>query len=104
LTADDSLIEGAAKKAKENKTMSQATSVVAPAAEAKANTFLAKVYLLLVVGLAVTALVPYWISEFTQFESLLVTNPTLGWGVFIVRVILVYVISIRVMKIVYRIT
>ena len=84
--------------------MSQATSVVALAAEAKANTFLAKVYLLLVVGLAVTALVPYWISEFTQFESLLVTNPTLGWGVFIVRVILVYVISIRVMKIVYRIT
>ncbi len=84
--------------------MSQATSVVAPATETRVNIFLAQVYLLMFVGLALTGLVPYWISEFTQFESLLVTNPTLGWGVFIVRVILVYVISIRVMKIVYRIT
>jgi FtsH-binding integral membrane protein len=79
--------------------MTQATTAAAPAAESKVNTFLAQVYLLMFVGLAVTGFVSYWVSENTDFESVLATNPALGWGLFIVQVILVHAISVRVMKI-----
>jgi len=78
--------------------MTQATAV-APATDAKVNTFLAKVYILMFVGLAITGVVSYWVSANTQFESLLATNPALGWGLFILQVILVHSISVRVMKI-----
>ncbi len=79
--------------------MAQATAAAAPAAETKVNTFLAKVYLLMFVGLAVTGVVSYLVSENTDFESLLATNPALGWGLFILQVILVHIISRRVMTI-----
>jgi hypothetical protein len=79
--------------------MAQSTTAAAPAAEVRVNSFLAKVYLLMFVGLAVTGVVSYWVSENTEFESVLATNPALGWGLFIVQVILVHVISVRVMKI-----
>jgi hypothetical protein len=79
--------------------MGQATMAAAPAAETRVNRFLAQVYLLMFVGLAVTGIVSYWVSENTQFESRLVANPWLGWGLFIVQVILVHAISVRVMKI-----
>ena len=78
--------------------MSQSTAAAAPAAETKVNTFLAKVYLLMFVGLAVTGIVSYWVFANTEFESLLATNPALGWGLFILQVILVHAISVRVMK------
>ncbi len=67
--------------------MAQATTAAAPATETRVNTFLAKVYLLMFVGLAVTGLVSYWVSVNTEFESLLATNPALGWALFIVQVI-----------------
>jgi len=79
--------------------MGQARTAAAPAAETKVNSFLAKVYLLMFVGLAITGVVSYWISANTAFESYLVTNPWLGWGLFIVQVILVHTISVRVMNI-----
>jgi FtsH-binding integral membrane protein len=79
--------------------MGQATAAAAPAAETKVNTFLAKVYLLMFVGLAITGVVSYWVSTNTEFESRLATNPALGWGLFILQVILVHFISVRVMKI-----
>jgi hypothetical protein len=79
--------------------MAQSTTAAAPAAEVRVNSFLAKVYLLMFVGLAVTGVVSYWVSENTEFESLLATNPALSWKLFIVQVILVHVISARVMKI-----
>lgn len=79
--------------------MAHATTAAAPAAESKVNTFLAQVYLLMFVGLAVTGVVSYWVSENTAFESLLATSPALVWGLWIVQVILVHVISVRVMKI-----
>jgi FtsH-binding integral membrane protein len=79
--------------------MAQATTTAAPAAEAKVNTFLAQVYLLMFVGLGVTGIVSLWVSENTQLESVMVSNPWLGWGLLIVQVILVHAISTRVMNI-----
>lgn len=79
--------------------MGQATATAAPAAETKVNTFLAKVYLLMFVGLAITGFVSYFVSEYTQFETRLATNPALVWALFILQVIVVHVISARVMKI-----
>ena len=78
--------------------MAQATSAAAPAAETRVNAFLAKAYLLMFVGLAVTGLGSYWVSENAGFESPLFTSPVLGWELFIVQVILVHAISLRMRK------
>jgi FtsH-binding integral membrane protein len=67
--------------------MAQATTAAAPAAETRANTFLAKVNLPMLVGIAVTGVVSYWVSENMQFKSLLTPNLALVWGLFIVQVI-----------------
>ena len=77
--------------------MTQATAV-APAAGARINTFLAKVYLLMFVGLAVTGAVSYWVSANLQFQFRLLTSPWLGFGLFIIQIIVVVVLSARVMS------
>ncbi|MGW8319844.1 MAG: hypothetical protein ACWGPS_11405, partial [Candidatus Promineifilaceae bacterium] len=59
--------------------MAQSVSA-APAAEARVNTFLAQVYLVMFVGLAVTGAVALWVSESLRFQTRLFTNPWLGWG------------------------
>ena len=79
--------------------MAQTTTAAAPVAETKVNTFLAKVYLLMFVGLAITGVVSYWVSENTAFADRLATSAALVWGIWIVQVILVHTISVRVMKI-----
>jgi FtsH-binding integral membrane protein len=79
--------------------MAEATTAAAPAAETRVNTFLAQVYLLMFVGLAITGVVSYWVSENTAFAARLATTAALVWGIWIVQVILVHVISVRVMKI-----
>ncbi len=79
--------------------MGQAITAAAPASETKVNVFLAKIYLLMFVGLAITGIVSYFVSKYTQFETRLATNPALVWALFIVQVIVVHVISARVMKI-----
>ena len=76
--------------------MSQAA--IAPASEARINTFLARVYLLMFVGLAITGVVSYWISESLQFQYRLFTNPWLGWGLLILQVIVVVAISANVSR------
>jgi FtsH-binding integral membrane protein len=45
--------------------LSQTTAEAAPAAETRVNTFLAQVYVLMFVGLAITGVVSYWVSENT---------------------------------------
>jgi FtsH-binding integral membrane protein len=75
-----------------------ATAPTAPAAEVKVNTFLAQVYLLMFVGLAITGVVSYFVSEVTAFETRLVTNPWLGWGLLILQIIVVAFLSARVMN------
>ena len=63
--------------------MAQASAAVAPAAGAKVNVFVAKVYLLMFVGLAVTGVVSLWVSESLQFQTKLFTSPWLGFGILI---------------------
>ena len=77
--------------------MAQATAA-APASEAKVNTFLAQVYLLMFVGLAVTGLVSLWVSESLRFQYALFTNAWLGWGLFILQIVVVAFLAARIMS------
>ena len=79
--------------------MSQAASVPVPASESKVNAFIAKVYLLMFVGLAITGVVSYFVSEYTEFDARIASSPALVWALFIVQVIVVHAISVRVMKV-----
>ena len=76
--------------------MAQATAT-APVSETRINTFMAQVYLLMSVGLAVTGLVAYWASNDQQFLVNLYTKPWFAFGLFILQIILVVVLSARVM-------
>jgi FtsH-binding integral membrane protein len=76
--------------------MAQATAA-APVSETKINTFMAQVYLLMSVGLAVTGLVAYWASNDQQFLVNLYTKPWFAFGLFILQIVLVVVLSARVM-------
>lgn len=73
------------------------SAAIAPASEARINTFLAQVYLLMFVGLAVTGLVSLWVSESLRFQYTLFTTAWLGWGLFILQIIVVVFLSARVM-------
>lgn len=73
------------------------TAAVAPASEARINTFLAQVYLLMFVGLAVTGLVSLWVSESLRFQYTLFTTAWLGWGLLILQIIVVVILGARVM-------
>ena len=77
--------------------MAQAAAV-SPATEAKINSFIARVYLLMFVGLAVTGVVSLWVSESLRFQWRLLTNPWLGWGLLILQIIVVVALSARVMS------
>ena len=76
--------------------MAQATAA-APVSETKINTFMAQVYLLMSVGLAITGLVAYWASNDQQFLVNLYTKPWFAFGLFILQIVLVVVLSARVM-------
>ena len=76
--------------------MAQATAA-APVSETKINTFMAQVYLLMSVGLAITGLVAYWASNDQQFLVNLYTKPWFAFGLFIIQIVLVVVLSARVM-------
>ena len=67
-----------------------------PAAETRINTFLARVYLLMFVGLAITGAISYWVSQNLRFQYRLFTSPLLGWGLFIIQVIVVVALSARI--------
>ena len=77
--------------------MAQATAA-APASEARVNTFLAQVYLLMFVGLAVTGVVSLWVSESLRFQYALFNNAWLGWGLFLLQIIVVAFLSARIMS------
>ena len=74
------------------------SAAVSPATEAKVNSFIARVYLLMFVGLAVTGVVSLWVSENLRFQWRLLTNPWLGWGLFILQIIVVVALTARVMS------
>jgi FtsH-binding integral membrane protein len=74
------------------------TASVSATSEARINTFLARVYLLMFVGLAITGVVSYWVSESLRFQYRLLTSPWLGWGLFILQIIVVVALSASVMR------
>jgi len=76
--------------------MAQATAA-APVSETKINTFMAQVYLLMSVGLAITGLVAYWASNDQQFLVNLYTKPWFAFGLFIIQIVMVVILSARVM-------
>jgi FtsH-binding integral membrane protein len=77
--------------------MAQAAAIK-PVSEARINTFLAQVYLLMFVGLAVTGVMSLWVSQNLQFQFRLFTSPWLGWGLFIIQILVVAVLAARVMS------
>ena len=77
--------------------MAQAATAT-PANEAKVNKFIAQVYLLMFVGLAVTGLISLWVSQSLQFQINLFTNPWLGWGLFILQIIIVVAFAASLMR------
>lgn len=47
------------------------------------------------VGLAITGVVSYWVSENLQLQFRLLTRPWLGWGIFIIQIVVVVTLSGR---------
>lgn len=64
--------------------------------ETRMNTFLGRVYLLMFVGMAITGLISFWVSTNLQFQYRLFTSPLLGWGLFIVQIIVVVALSAKI--------
>ncbi len=72
--------------------------VTGTVSEARVNRFLAQVYLIMSVGLVVTAVVSTWVSTSLKFQFRLFTSPTLGFGLFILQIIVVVALSASVMR------
>jgi FtsH-binding integral membrane protein len=77
--------------------MTQAQAVSRPVSETRINTFLAKVYLLMALGLAITGFVALWASQNVALV-LRTSMPGFAFGLFILQIVLVVVLSGAVMK------
>jgi len=77
--------------------MSQAQAAAQPVSQVRINTFLAQVYLLMALYLAVTGFVASWASQ--NFVLVLQTmRPGVAFGLFIVEIILVVILSAAAAK------
>ncbi len=74
------------------------TTAVAPASELRINRFLAQVYLVMSLGLLVTALTSTWVSTNLRLLIRINTNPWFAFGLFIVQIIIVVALSAAVMR------
>jgi FtsH-binding integral membrane protein len=61
------------------------------------NRFLAQVYLVMTLGMVITALVAGRIAENLPLLIRVATNPWLAWGLFIIQILVVVVLTARVM-------
>jgi len=77
--------------------MSQAKAISRPVSETRINTFLAQVYLVMALGLAVTGFVASWTSNNIAL-MLRTMTPGFAFGLFIVQIILVVALSAAVMR------
>jgi FtsH-binding integral membrane protein len=68
------------------------------ASEVKFNRFLAGVYLVMAVGLAITALVSSWVSNNEALMLRLFTSPWLAFGLFLLQIVIVVALSAAVMR------
>lgn len=60
--------------------------------------FIARVYLVMSLGLVVTAIVAGWVTGNMNLMIRVATNPWLAWGLFIVQIMLVVALSNAVMR------
>ena len=77
--------------------MARATTMQA-ASEVRFNRFLAGVYLVMAVGLAVTALVSSWVSTNEDLIRRILYDPWFTFGLFIIQIIIVVTLSAAVMR------
>jgi len=77
--------------------MTAAQAVSRPVSETRINTFLGQVYLVMALGLAVTGFVASWTSH-NLAMMLRTMTPGFAFGLFIVQIILVVVLSAAVMR------
>jgi len=77
--------------------MSQTQVAARPVGEVRINTFLAQVYLLMALGLAVTGFVASWTSQNIAL-MMRTTMPGFAFGLFIFQIIIVVALSAAVMK------
>ena len=78
--------------------MAHAKAASHPISEARINTFLAQVYLVMAIGLAITGLIASWTSNNIKLLLRINTMPGFAFGIFIVQIILVVVLSAAVMR------
>lgn len=77
--------------------MTRATTMQATS-EVRFNRFLAGVYLVMAVGLAITALVSSWVSTNEALLFRLATSPWLAFGLFLLQIVIVVAISAAVTR------
>ena len=77
--------------------MSQAQVAARPVSEVRINTFLAQVYLLMALGLAITGFVASWTSQNIAL-MMRTTMPGFAFGLFIFQIIIVVALSAAIMK------
>jgi FtsH-binding integral membrane protein len=77
--------------------MGRATTMQA-ASEVRFNRFLAGVYLVMALGLAITAVVSSWVSTNEALLFRIFTSPWLAFGLFLVQIVIVVALSAAVMR------
>lgn len=66
--------------------------------ETRINNFMGQVYLLMAVGMVITALVSTWVTNSLSLQFALISRPMLSFGLFILQVIIVVALSAAVMR------
>ena len=74
------------------------TAEAMPATEVRVNRFLAQVYLIMSLGLVVTALVATWVSSNARLVFRVAADPWFAFGLFIIQIIVVIALSAAAMR------
>ena len=74
------------------------TAAATPATEVRVNRFLAQVYLIMSLGLVVTALVATWVSSNARLVFRVAADPWFAFGLFIIQIIVVIALSAATMR------
>jgi FtsH-binding integral membrane protein len=73
-------------------------AAVRPVPEVRVNRFLAQVYLIMSLGLVVTALVSTWVSGNVRLLFRIAADPWFAFGLFIVQIVIVVTLSAAAMR------
>ena len=73
-------------------------AATSPATEVRVNRFLAQVYLIMALGLVVTALVATWVSTNVRLLFRIAADPWFAFGLFIIQIMVVAALSASAMR------